>query len=67
MLSYSRQIILRSALLEALLPLALTIFSCSNSDNESTKLSGFVQSDDQPIQLSTITLFSTGTGQGPQM
>ena len=67
MLSYSRQIILRSALLVALLPLALTIFSCSNSDNESTKLSGFVQSGDQPIQLSTITLFSTGTGQGPQM
>ena len=67
MLSYSRQIILRSALLVALLPLALTIFSCSNNDNESTKLSGFVQSDDQPIQLSTITLFSTGTGQGPQM
>jgi len=62
MLSYSRQIILRSALLVALLPLALTIFSCSNSDNESTKLSGFVQSGDQPIQLSTITLFSTGTG-----
>jgi len=48
--SYSNQIILRFALLVALLLLGLPIFSCTTGDNT---LSGFVQSGDQPIDLST--------------
>ena len=48
--SYSHQIILRFALLVALLPLGLQLFSCTTGDNT---LSGFVQSGDQPIDLST--------------
>ncbi len=67
MFSYSHQIILRVALFVALLPLGLPIFSCTTGDNTLTELSGFVESGDQPIHLSTITLYSTGTGEGPQV
>lgn len=64
MFSHFHHIILRFALLMALLPLGLTIFSCTTRDNT---ISGFVQSGDQPIDLSTITLYSTGTGRGSRI
>jgi streptogramin lyase len=67
MFSYSRRIVLRFALLVALLAFVPPILSCNSGGNNSTELSGFVQSGDEPIDSSTVTLYLTGTGQGPRI
>ena len=67
MFRYSHRIVLRFALLLVLPALVLPTLSCNSGGNISTDLSGFVQSGDQPIDSSTVTLYVTGTGQGPQM
>ena len=55
--------ILRFALLFVLITSGLSLLSCSEDDN-SAKISGFVLSGNQPIELSTVTLYSTGTERG---
>ncbi|MGB7292568.1 MAG: NHL repeat-containing protein [Thermodesulfobacteriota bacterium] len=60
-------IILRLGLLAGLLPLVIPIVSCDTGDNNLAELSGFVRSGDQPVDLSTVTLYSTVTGQGPRL
>lgn len=58
------RIILRFALLVALLPLGLPIFSCSTGENT---MRGFVRSGNEPIESSNVSLFVTGTGEGPRL
>ena len=67
MFRYSHRIILRFALVAVLLPLLVQILSCNTENNNLSELSGFVQTGDQPIESSTVTLYVTGTGQGPRM
>ncbi len=62
--SFQRSI-LRFSLLFVLLTLGL-LLSCSEDDN-SEKISGFVLSDTQPIELSTVTLYRTGTVRGVEI
>lgn len=51
------------AVIVLVLPLLIPVVSCDSSNNN--KVSGFVRSGDEPIESSTVTLYVTGTGDGP--
>ncbi len=62
MISYIHRTTLRFTLLFLILTLGIYVISC-DSDNNSN-IVGFVTSGEQPIELSTVTLFRTGTERG---